>query len=167
MRLSMRSAEARGILGCRKIWGNNPNPNLALLQLLGLAGARLQQLQALQTNETYRQRTRQQESLRPSQLFPYSPKRWSPCTTLPAGKSARTGYAGPEPLLNLSTEHRTDLCLAYSSPLRLSRPSLAAHSRTQSPVLLRRPTHLRSTHRVRTRRSLFSTPPKVKERQDH
>jgi hypothetical protein len=56
--------------------------------------------------------------------------------------------------------HSNDLCTnssrSYSSPLQPSLQSSVAHSPTRSPDHQRRPTHPRSTHRVKTRRSLFS-----------
>jgi hypothetical protein len=59
--------------------------------------------------------------------------------------------------LHHSNEFCTDHCSSYSSPLQPSLQSLVAHSPTQSLDHQRRPTHPRSTHRVKTRRSLFST----------
>src|ERR1700677_1519523 len=58
--------------------------------------------------------------------------------------------------LHQSNELCTDSSRSYSSPLQPSLPSSVAHSPTQSPDHQRRPTLPRSTHQVKTRRSLFS-----------
>jgi len=62
----------------------------------------------------------------------------------------------PRKHLHHSNELCTDHCSSYSSPLQPSLQSSVAHSPTQSLDHQRRPILPRSTHRVKTRRSLFS-----------